>query len=169
MKKNLARKTQQQALPEGTEHIATCFKDSVKANDLLLGYFASLTADISNKDTSIDEWELVPVFVNKVAQLQEDYLNMGVSELDIDILEHELEELKAEFNRELDKIRSSEPKDSQTRAVQKATAVAAKEQITIHDIPEPTPEDLAELEEELGDMPSDEELIAFMREAMEKE
>lgn len=166
MQNNLAQKENTLYLPKGIEEITNYYSDSDQAREIFRAFFKSLSADITNKSTSIDEWELILEFTEKVIASQEEIHHIGDDEMDLAILNIQLKELKQAFDQRLHKLRGTKPKNSQTRAIRNTTRTQA---LKIEELVEPTLEDLAELEEELGDMPSDEELMEFMRQELEKE
>lgn len=163
---SLAQKEKRLYLPKGIEEIAKYYSDTAKARDVFRAFFKSLSADITNKSTNIDEWELILEFTDKVIASQEELYQNSAGEMDLAVLSIQLQELKEDFDNRLHQVRGELPKESQTRAIVHTTRAQT---LSIKELAEPTLEDLAKLEEELGDMPSDEELMAFMRQELEKE
>lgn len=169
MKNNLALKRTQRSLPDGTVEVAAYYADPVRALNILRQFFESLSEDIANKSTSIEEWELIAEFVEKVISNQIQLAQEITGNLDYTVLAIQLEDLKEEFDKRLHQLRGTSPGKPETKIIQEQVGHEIMEASNIPDTLEPTDEDLAMLEQELGNMESDEELMEFMRREFEKE
>lgn len=169
MSNNLALQKTPRSLPEGTAEIAAYYKDPEKALNIFRGFFESLSQKITNKSASIDEWELLAEFVERVIRTQTEYTEQSSGDLDDATLKLELEDVQREFDKRLHEIRGTSPEPSEIPKLSEETAYEIMEALNVPDTLEPTPEDLAQLEQELGDLESDEELMQFLQEELGKE